>query len=128
MRMPDLQYAEPTSLEEACAFLAEHAQESRIIAGGTDLLPSMKQRIFKPKYVVSLSFIPGLDRFQFDERSGLRIGASVKIRSLEKDPVILDKYPSIAKAAGEVGSLQLREMGTAAGNLNLDTRCYYYNQ
>ena len=128
MRLPDLRYAEPKSLEEACLFLAEHAGESRVFAGGTDLFPSMKQRIVTPKYVVSLSSIPGLDRFQFDERSGLRIGASVKIRSLEKDPVILEKYPSIAKAAGEVGSPQLREMGTAAGNLNIDTRCYYYNQ
>ncbi len=128
MRLPDFRYVEPKSLEEACLFLAEHAGESRIVAGGTDLFPSMKQRTVTPKYVVSLCSIPDLDRLEFDEISGLRIGASVKIRSLEKDRVILEKYPAIARAAGEVASWQLREIGTAGGNLNLDTRCFYYNQ
>jgi 4-hydroxybenzoyl-CoA reductase subunit beta len=88
----------------------------------------MKQRIVKPTYVVSLSSISDLKHLQFDERSGLQIGPAVTLRSLENDRVILEKYPSIAKAAGEVGSPQVREMGTAGGNLNLDTRCYYYNQ
>jgi 4-hydroxybenzoyl-CoA reductase subunit beta len=128
MRLPDFEYVEPKSLEEACLFLREHAQESRILAGGTDLLPSMKQRIVQPAHVVSLGSIPGLDSLGFDERSGLQIGGAVKLRSLERDRVILEKYPALAKAAGEVGSVQLREMGTAGGNINIDTRCYYYNQ
>jgi 4-hydroxybenzoyl-CoA reductase subunit beta len=128
MRLPDLRYIEPKSIEEACLFLKEHSQESRIMGGGTDLLPSMKQRIFKPKHVLNLCTIPDLNRIEFNERSGLRIGALVKLRTLEKDPLILKKYPMIAQAAGEVGSVQLREMGTVGGNLSLDTRCYYYNQ
>jgi 4-hydroxybenzoyl-CoA reductase subunit beta len=128
MRLPDFQYVEPKSLQEACFFLKDQVKESKIIGGGTDLLPSMKQRIFKPKHVLTLCTIPDLDRIEFNERSGLRIGALVKLRTLEKDPVILEKYPMIAQAAGEVGSTQLREMGTAGGNLSLDTRCYYYNQ
>ena len=128
MRLPDLQYVETKSLPEACLFLKEFGKESKVLGGGTDLLPSMKQRIFKPKYVLNLCTIRDLDRIEFNERSGLQIGALVKLRSLEKDPVILEKYPMIAQAAGEVGSVQLREMGTVGGNLSLDTRCYYYNQ
>lgn len=128
MRLPDLQYVEPRSLEEACLFLAEHAKESRIIAGGTDLLPAMKQRTARPTHVVSLASIPGLDRVEFDERSGIRIGPLVKVRTLEKDGDVLHAYPAVATAAAEVASWQLREMGTVGGNLNLDTRCYYYNQ
>jgi len=128
MRLPDFQYVEPKSLQDACSFLMDRAKENKIIGGGTDLLPSMKQRIFKPKYVVNLCTIPDLDQIELDERSGLRIGALVNLRTLEKDPVILKKYPMIAQAAGEVGSVQLREMGTIGGNLSLDTRCYYYNQ
>src|SRR3974377_216391 len=112
MRLPDFRYVEPKSLEEACLFLAEHVTESRVVAGGTDLFPSMKQRILMPKYVINLSSIPDLDSFQLDAAKGLRIGPSVKVRSLEKDPVILEKYPSIARAAAEVASPQLREMGT----------------
>jgi 4-hydroxybenzoyl-CoA reductase subunit beta len=106
----------------------DHAKECKMMRGGTDLLPSMKQRIFRPKHVLNLSAIPDLDRIEFDERSGLRMGALVKLRTLEKDPVILKRYPMITQAAGEVGSVQLREMGTVGGNLSLDTRCYYYNQ
>jgi len=128
MRLPDFQYVEPKSIGEACLFLKEHGQESKIMGGGTDLLPSMKQRIFRPKYIVHLGAIPNSDRIEFDEPSGLRIGAFVKLRSLEKDPVVLAKYPMIAQAASEVGSVQLRQMGTIGGNLSLDTRCYYYNQ
>jgi len=128
MRLPDFEYVEPKSTEEACAFLKEHVRESKLIAGGTDLLPSMKQRIFKPKYVVNLGVLPNLDRIEFDEKTGLRIGALVKVRSLETDAMIRERYPMIGQAAEAVGSVQLRQMGTVGGNLSLDTRCYYYNQ
>lgn len=128
MRLPDFQYIEPESLEEVCLFLKEHSHESKIMAGGTELLLSMKQRIFKPKYVVNLCAIQNLDRFEFDEDRGLRLGALVRLRYLETDPIILERYPIISQAAGEVGSVQLRQMGTIGGNLCLDTRCYYYNQ
>lgn len=128
MLLPDFQYVEPKSLQEACLFLWEHRQESKIIGGGTDLLPSMKQRIFQPKYLVSLCGIPNLDCIEFDEVLGLRIGAMVKLHSLETDPVILERYPMIREATSKVGSFQIRQMGTVGGNLSLDTRCYYYNQ
>jgi 4-hydroxybenzoyl-CoA reductase subunit beta len=128
MRLPAFQYVEPRSIDEACLFLEEHGQESKIMGGGTDLLPSMKQRIFKPKYLVNLGGIPNLDRIEFDEGSGLRIGALVKLRSLETYPIILKRYPMIRQAAGEVGSVQIRQMASIGGNHCLDTRCYYYNQ
>jgi 4-hydroxybenzoyl-CoA reductase subunit beta len=128
MRLPDFQYVEPKSIQEACLFLKDHSQESKIMGGGTDLLPSMKERILKPKYVVYLGAIPNLDRIEFDEHLGLRIGALVKLRSLERSRVVLERYPLIAQTASEVGSVQLRQMGTVGGNLSLDTRCYYYNQ
>jgi 4-hydroxybenzoyl-CoA reductase subunit beta len=98
------------------------------MAGGTDLLPSMKQGIFRPKYLLNLCGVPDLERVDLDESSGLRIGALVKLAALERDPVIQKRYPVIAQAAEAVGSVQLRQMGTVGGNLNLDTRCYYYNQ
>ncbi len=128
MRLPDFQYKEPRSIEEACLFLGDYGRESRILAGGTDLLPLMKQKIFRPKYLVNLSRIPNLDRIEFNDQSGLQIGALTKVRSLETNPAVLEWYPIIGQAAGTVGSVQLRQMGTVGGNLSLDTRCYYYNQ
>ncbi len=128
MRLPDFEYVEPKSIEEACLFLRDYGQKCKIMGGGTDLLPSMKQRIFKPNYLLNLCAIPNLDLIEFDEQSGLRIGAAANVHSLETDPRILEKYPIVAQAAGEVGSPQLRRMGTVGGNLSLDTRCYFYNQ
>ena len=128
MRLPDFQYLEPESIKEACSFLKDHGQGCRVIGGGTDLLPSMKQRIFKPESLVHLGGISNLNRMKFDKDAGLRIGPLVKLRSLETDPLVLEKYPVLSEATGQIGSIQLRQMGTVGGNLSLDTRCYYYNQ
>lgn len=127
MRLPSFEYLAPKSLEEASLFLKDHGSECRIMAGGTDLLPSMKQQIFKPKYLLNLQGVPKMDGIAFDGRV-LRLGALVRIRTLETDPTIRERYPMIGEAAGAVGSVQLRQMGTLGGNLSIDTRCYYYNQ
>lgn len=128
MRLPRFQYVEPRSIKEAADFLNDHGLESKIIAGGTDLLPSMKQQIFRPKYLLNLCSLPDLDRMEFEEGTGLRMGALVRLRTLETDRLIREQYPVIAQAAEAVGSVQLRHMGTIGGNLSLDTRCTYYNQ
>ena len=128
MRLPGFQYVAPRSIGEVCLFLKDHGKESKILAGGTDLLPSMKQRIFSPSYLVHIHDIPEMSQIEFNEQSGLRIGALVKLRVLERNPLIRQRYPMISQAAAEVGSVQIREMGSLGGNLSLDTRCYYYNQ
>lgn len=128
MRLPDFQYMAPKSIREVSLFLNDYGKESKIMSGGTDILPSMKQRIFRPRYLVHLNGISDLSRIEFDEKSGLRIGALVRLRALEKDLAILERYPIIKEAVTQIGSVQIRQMGTVGGNLCLDTRCYYYNQ
>ena len=128
MRLPDFEYQEPGSIGEAMAFLKDHAPEARISAGGTDIFPSMKQRLFTPKYLLHLGNLQGLDHMAYDERSGLTMGAFIRLHTLETDPVIRERYPIIAEAAQSIAAGQLRRMGTLGGNLCLDTRCYYYNQ
>jgi len=128
MRLPDFQYVAPQSIGEACLFLKDHGRESKILAGGTDLLPSMKQRIFRPSYLVHIHDIPEMSQIRFDEQLGLRIGALVKLHTLERHPLIIERYPMISQAAAEVGSVQIREMASLGGNLSVDSRCYYYNQ
>ncbi len=98
------------------------------MGGGTDILPSMKQRIYAPEYVVSLEAITDLGQIKFNENSGARLGPSVKLGSLASNLKIQKRFPILAQAARAVGSPQLREMGTLGGNLCLDTRCIYYNQ
>ncbi len=57
MRVPRFEYIEPQTVEEACSVLAEHKAEAKIIAGGTDTLVMMKQRIIKPRYLVNIKRI-----------------------------------------------------------------------
>jgi 4-hydroxybenzoyl-CoA reductase subunit beta len=128
MRLPRFQFLEPRNLEEATCMLGEHGDGCKIIGGGTDLLPSMKQGIFKPTVLLSLEKIPNLGGLEFDPQGGLRMGSLVKIRNLETDSLVFQLYPMIRQAAHVLASPQLRYMGTVGGNLSLDTRCYYYNQ
>ncbi len=88
----------------------------------------MKLGLSAPKQLVSTANVPGLDRVEFDAGKGLRIGASVTLDALEKHGLVQEKFPAIAAAAHCVGSPHLRRMGTVGGNLNIDTRCDYYNQ
>jgi 4-hydroxybenzoyl-CoA reductase subunit beta len=98
------------------------------MAGGTDLLPNMKHRIFTPTLVVGLSGIAALDGIAYDGELGLRIGAGVRLADLAASTTVRDLYPALAQAAEAISTPQLRQMGTVGGNLCLDTRCNYYNQ
>lgn len=128
MRLPEFEHSEPESLEEACEQLSRHKGEVNLIAGGTDLLASMKQRVKTPKYLVDIKTLPDLKSIRFDKMEGLKIGALVTHRELMTNREIREKYPVLAEAASVIGAPQLQAMGTIGGNLCLDTRCWFYNQ
>jgi carbon-monoxide dehydrogenase medium subunit len=114
MRRFDL--ALPQSLDDCLKILADHGGRAKLLAGGTDLLPQMKNGLLKPALVVDLS---GIDRVRrVDNGSGgLRIGAAVTARALEVHPALGGAYRSIAESAALVGSLQVRNLATVGGNL-----------
>jgi 4-hydroxybenzoyl-CoA reductase subunit beta len=128
MRLPEFTRLTPSSAAEACQMLYEHKGEAKAIAGGTDLLVSMKQRVVTPRYLVDLATIPDLAYLSFDEKAGLRIGPLTRIATLASHPELARRYPAIAQAAASVGACQLQHMGTVGGNICLDTRCWYYQQ
>ena len=98
---------------------------ARPIAGGTDLLTTLKAGLHAPYRLVNLKSIRGLDGVEAGAE-GLRIGALVTLDSLERHPVIRERYRALADAAGLAASPQLRNMGTLGGNLAQETRCWYY--
>lgn len=124
----DFEYVEPASLEQATQLLTQVGRHAMLIAGGTDLMPSMRQGMFKPKVVVSLRAIDALHEIRRDEHGDLSIGALATLRSVESHAEIQGGFPLIAYAAAQVASPTIRRMATVGGNLCLDTRCYYYNQ
>ena len=75
MRMRKFTHLKPTSLTEACSLLAQYNGKSKIIAGGTDLVVRMKEKFITPEYVIDLTYIPGLDKIEYDAKSGLKFGA-----------------------------------------------------
>jgi 4-hydroxybenzoyl-CoA reductase subunit beta len=127
MQLPSFEHLEPGSLGEALELLAAHGEEARPIAGGTELLVSMKQGLLAPAYVVDLKEIPGVD-FVVEEAEGLRIGGLTRLAALVRSPLVQEHFPLLAEAASAVAAPPLQEMGTVAGNLCQNTRCFYYNQ
>jgi xanthine dehydrogenase YagS FAD-binding subunit len=115
------------TMDEAVMALGRYGDRASIIAGGTDLLGKMKDAILPryPEALIDIKNIPGLD-FLKEERGVLRIGALTRLEDIGKEPLIREKYVALAQAAGRTASPHLREMGTIAGNLCQDIRCWYY--
>ncbi len=128
LRLPPFEYFSPRTLAEAVNLLARHGAEAMIVAGGTDVYPGMKRRQFEPKVLVGLRAIRELKRLEGSAESGVTLGAALTLTQVSQHPVIAEKYPALAHAAGVVSTAQLRNMGTLGGNLCVDTRCNYYNQ
>lgn len=128
MRLPKFDYFEVKDIEEALKLLNEYQGKAKVMAGGTDLFPLLKQRVIHPLKVINIKGIPGLSDIRFDPQEGLILGALYTLSDLNTFPLILEKLPVLAEAAGLVGSPQIRNMATLGGNICLDTRCFYYNQ
>ena len=128
LRMDGFSYHHAASPEAAVALYAAHPG-SAYIAGGTDLLPNLKHRIFKHQNVIGLSAaLPRGWRVVDDEASPsgrrVEIGAGTTLSRL----ATLAELPPLAAAAGLVAGPQIRNMGTLGGNVLLDTRCLFLNQ
>jgi len=126
--LPTFRLLRPQTLPEAISMLATHSDQIKVIAGGTDLLPSMKQKLFAPPYVLDLRGVGELRGIHASEDGVLSIGAMTTLAAVEHSPVIRRDYPVLFAAAKTVASPVLRNMGTMGGNICLDTRCLWYNQ
>ena len=119
-------YEAPDNLADAVAIAA--APSSRIIAGGTDLLPSMKHRLFTPGTLLSLRKLEAIKGITPHEDGGLSIGAMTTLRQLRRSALINSSYPARAVAGRPIPSATFPAWGSLAGNARLDTRCRFYNQ
>jgi 4-hydroxybenzoyl-CoA reductase subunit beta len=127
LRLPPFRYHRPGTVAEAVALMGEHAGNAMFVAGGTDLIPNMKHRLFEPGHLVALKGIGELRGIR-EDAGHLRIGASETLTSVATHLDVLRSFPALADAASHVAGPQLRNAGTIGGNLCLDTRCTYYNQ
>ena len=124
--MHEFEYANPTTKAQAVALLSDKAGETEILAGGTDLLSLMKDFIVTPKRVISLKDVRELKGVSFTPAAGLRIGAMTTFEELLDSPLVRRNYRSIWEAVEGVTSPQIRNFGTAGGDLCQRPRCWYY--
>jgi len=124
--MQNFEYVSPTTLQAAVHLLAEAQGEAAVLAGGTDLLSLMKDRIVTPARVVDLQKLKELKRIQFQSGSGLRLGALVTFDDLIENAEVRRHYPALVQAAQGVTSPQIRSLGTVGGDLCQRPRCWYY--
>jgi len=115
--LKDFQFVAPKTLREALSCLSLHGDNSRILAGGTDLLVQMRGKRYQPEYVIDVKQIPELNELSYGNRKGLVIGASVPCFRLYNDPNIVESYPGIIDSASIIGGIQIQGRATLGGNL-----------
>jgi len=125
--MKTFKHIDVKTVDKACQLLEEHRGKARLIAGGTDLLGILKDRILLdyPEVIINVKTIHGLDYIR-ENSKGLKIGALTTLSSIAGSSVVKEKYKVLAEAAGAVATPQIRNMATLAGNLCQEVRCWYY--
>ncbi len=128
MTLPVFDVFIPETLKEALAFYSENRQSTKILAGGTDIVPSLKQRLFEPQYLLDIKSLRELHGIHESDEGAVRIGALTTIAEVAASPMVHKEFPVLQQAAYTVAGPGLRNVGTIGGNICLDTRCYWYNQ
>lgn len=128
MSLPEFKLLRPRSVDEAIGHLARYGGNLRVLAGGTDLIPSMRQKLFEPEFVLDLRSVGEMRGIRPHPDGGVEIGALTTLRVIERSPLLRQHFSVLSEAAATVASPVLRNMGTIGGNICLDTRCLWYNQ
>jgi len=123
--MKSFEYAAPNTLKEATALLGDKWGETEILAGGTDLITSLKQHLTTPNRLVSLRNISELKGIQ-TAGNAVRIGAATTLGELAGDKAVKEHFPALVTAAQGIGSPQMMSVGTVGGDLCQRARCWYF--
>lgn len=117
LTLPRFDYLEPKAIDDACSLLAKYKDKARVIAGGTDLLVSMKGRKITPQYIINIKAIPGLNGISYSQEEGLRLGALATLHDIEHSTVIRERSPMLTDTAHQTGTPHIRNVATVGGNL-----------
>ena len=116
--MKPFTYLSPATVEEAISFYGQHSETAKFMAGGTDVIVKVKEGWMEPDFLISLKKIKEMSELHKNEATKeLSIGATVTHATLEKSLMIQNEYPIIYDAVSNIGSLQVRNVGTIGGNL-----------
>jgi carbon-monoxide dehydrogenase medium subunit len=117
MKPASFEYFAPTTLDETLELLHEHGDEAKILAGGQSLMPLMNLRLARPKIIVDINRLSGLDGIALTGESDLVIGALARHRTVEKSALVREHNPLLAAGMPLIGHFQIRNRGTIGGSL-----------
>lgn len=125
--MNAFEYANPATVEEAIGLLSGKWGETEVLAGGTDLISSLKQGLTQPRLVVSLKNVKGLSGVA---RKGdvVTVGATTRLKDFIANKYVQQQFPSLVTATKNISSPQMINMGTVGGDLLQRPRCWYFRQ
>ena len=128
MRLPQFTYHSPDTLQGVLVLLDEYRDQAEVLAGGTDLLVRMKQRLALPEVLVSLKHLDTLSYIK--EAPGmLCIGAKTPIIDVIRSDKVQQQAPALVQACERIGAVSIQHFrGTIGGNILQDNRCIHYNQ
>jgi aerobic carbon-monoxide dehydrogenase medium subunit len=110
------EYHAPRTVDEAVGLLAAHGDDAKVLAGGQSLVPLMNMRLARPRVIVDVNRVRGLDGLR-EARGVLKIGALVRQRAAERSPLVASRCPLLRDALGWVGHPQIRNRGTIGGSV-----------
>ena len=110
------EYLAPKGIGEAIEFLRRYGEDAKLLAGGQSLVPMMKLRVARPKYLIDIHRIADLNYIREDAGS-VRLGAMTRHVQIEDSQLIGEKLPILREAASEIGDAQVRNRGTIGGGL-----------
>ncbi|MEC8858663.1 MAG: xanthine dehydrogenase family protein subunit M [Pseudomonadota bacterium] len=125
--MPEMGLYQPVQVEDALALASRLADRGWLLGGGQDTYGWIKDRAKRPEALIDLNGIEALRGIR-ETSDGIEIGALTTLTEVATSPIIMERYALLAKAAGVVASPQIRNVGTLAGNMAQDVRCWYYRR
>ena len=112
----NFEYHKPITQKEALSLAENYGEKAKFLAGGTDLVIQMKEKMLAPEVIIDISDIDELKGIKCESGKGAEIGACTTICDIEFSDDIQKKFGALAHAAGELGSNQVRVMATIGGN------------
>jgi 4-hydroxybenzoyl-CoA reductase beta subunit len=128
LHLPQFEYLRPATLDDALALLGQAGDKAAILAGGTDLMANLSQRLTRAEQLISIRSLDELRGVSLAENGAARIGAGTTLTEIAGHAGLAAAQPLFIDAVNAVASVHVRNMATLGGNLALPTRCWYTNQ
>lgn len=115
--LPKFDYYAPETLQDTLELLEKHGRDAKLLAGGTDLIVSLRAREQRPKSLIDIKGVKDLHELSYDEKHGLTVGAAVNLNKLIHYDAVSKNYPLLQEAVRTIGDYEIRNRASLVGNI-----------